>query len=174
MEQWEREAKTFAKWWHTGQYRKYTNDTVPYYLHCGAVARLLKIHVPSATREMIIAAWLHDTLEDTDVTALEISNTFGPVVLQHVDDLTERKYPGLNRAARKAKEVERLSQVPIGSKTIKLADLLDNAKDILEKDPNFAKVYLREKRVLLDVALKEGDAVLWGLCNTIVETGLTR
>jgi len=172
MEKWEREAKTFAKWWHTGQYRKYTNDTVPYYLHCGAVARLLKTHVPSATREMIIAAWLHDTLEDTDVTALEIYNTFGSVVLQHVEDLTERKYPGCGRRERKERELARLSQVSIGSKTIKLADLLDNAKDILEKDKDFAVVYLREKRDLLTYALKDGDPVLWALCDRVVEDGL--
>ena len=46
------------------------------------------------------------------------------------------------------------------AKTIKLADLIDNTKSIVEHDPRFAKVYLEEKRLLLEV-LKDGDETLW-------------
>ncbi|MBO6535097.1 MAG: hypothetical protein JJ966_02665 [Balneolaceae bacterium] len=40
------------------------------------------------------------------------------------------------------------------------ADLISNTYSIVEHDPGFAKVYLREKELLLEV-LKEGDHTLW-------------
>ena len=48
------------------------------------------------------------------------------------------------------------------AKTIKLADLIDNSRVLyLTNDPNFAKVYIEEKRLLLEV-LKEGNSILMG------------
>ena len=53
------------------------------------------------------------------------------------------------------------------AKTIKLADLIDNSKSILEYDPKFAKVYMAEKKLLLEV-LEDGDKSLWLLAHKIV------
>lgn len=166
----ERRAKTWAKWWHTGQYRKYTNNTVPYYLHPGAVAWIVK-SVPH-TPEMIAAAWMHDTLEDTDATEEEMRREFGDVVTDYVVWLTDVSKPGDgNRVVRKRLDREHIAMAPPEVKTVKLADLIDNSKDILANDPGFARISLREKRLLLDYALKEGDQTLWKQADEIVTQG---
>ena len=51
--------------------------------------------------------------------------------------------------------------------TTKLADLIDNAESIRAHDPRFAKVYLEEKRLLLDV-LADGHPELLGRARAIV------
>lgn len=168
MDDLERRAKTWAKWWHQGQYRKYSDNKIPYYLHPGAVAWIVK-SVPH-TPEMIAAAWMHDTLEDTDATELEMRHEFGDVVTDYVVWLTDSEKG--NREVRKRLSRERLAKAPAAVKTVKLADLIDNSKSILEKDPGFARIYLREKRLLLDEALKEGDHTLWAQADEIVVVGL--
>lgn len=54
-----------------------------------------------------------------------------------------------NRAKRKAIERERWAGAPPAAQTIKLADAYDNARGILEHDPDFAKVYVAEMRLLM-------------------------
>lgn len=53
-------------------------------------------------------------------------------------------------------------------KTIKLADLISNSKSICEHDKDFAKVYIKEKELLLEV-LTEGDPTLYAQAKDIVE-----
>jgi hypothetical protein len=53
-------------------------------------------------------------------------------------------------------------------KTIKLADLISNSKSILEHDKDFARVYIKEKELLLEV-LTEGDTTLYAQAKDIVE-----
>lgn len=150
-----------------GQKRKYTYE--PYYTHPQAVAHILSSSVPHATTDMIIAAYLHDTVEDTGVTLDLIGLLFGDTVKLYVDGLTEREYPGLNRAARKQLEAERLAACSPEVQTIKLCDMIHNTVDITKNDPNFANVYMREKRFLLDVGLRNGDAGLWQRADTFVK-----
>lgn len=156
-----RKARAFAARAHDGQLRKYTNE--PYIVHPISVAEIVKI-VPH-TPEMVAAALLHDTVEDTDTTLLEILDEFGPTVARYVDGLTDvsRKSDG-NRAARKAIDRAYLSRQPPEVKTIKLADLIDNTKTITLYDPGFAKVYLEEKRLLLNVLI-QGDLTLYNMAK---------
>ena len=72
-----------------------------------------------------------------------------------------------NRAIRKAIDREHLAKQSPETKTIKLADLIDNSKTIVPLDPGFARIYMDEKRLLLPV-LKEGEYGLWVLANSIV------
>jgi hypothetical protein len=72
-----------------------------------------------------------------------------------------------NREIRKRIDREHTAQAPAIVKTIKLADLIDNSRSIIAHDPDFAHVYLREKRLLLDEALREGDATLWAMADEI-------
>ena len=51
--------------------------------------------------------------------------------------------------------------------TIKCADLIDNCFSIVEHDPNFAKVYMKEKNLLLDV-LTKADKNLWNMAQQLV------
>ena len=112
------------------------------------------------TPEMLAAAWLHDTVEDTGVSLGLIEAEFGPEVADMVEMLTDVSHAndGL-RAHRKRIDREHTAKASPAAKTIKLADLIDNTRSIVERDPKFAEVYLKEKRLLLDV-LTEGDATL--------------
>jgi len=155
----ETRAHAFAKAAHEciDQRRKYTNE--PYIVHPMAVAELVR-SIPH-TPEMLAAAYLHDVVEDTPVTIHEIREEFGPEVGDLVEWLTDISQPGDgNRRVRKELDRQHLAKATPDAKTIKLADLIDNALTIREHDPQFWKVYRREMRALLEV-LGEGDATLW-------------
>jgi len=158
-------AINYAKKAHAGLVRKYTN--VPYLSHPVAVAGL----VASVTddREMIIAAILHDTVEDTETTFADICQYFGRNVMLLVNDLTDISGPGDgNREARKNIDRLHIKQASPRAKTIKLADLIDNTKTIVQFDPEFAKIYMHEKRALLGV-LYRGDKILYKIADDLVE-----
>lgn len=152
------EAIEFATQAHRGQRRKYTN--LPYIIHPLDVARLV-MEVRPDDDEMIVAAILHDVVEDCQIPIETIEALFNQRVMNLVSDLTDISKPeDGNRYERKAKDLQHTAQAHPDAKTIKLADLLDNTKDIEEHDGDFAKVYMREKAALLEV-LKEGDSLLW-------------
>lgn len=137
--------------------RKYTNQ--PYDFHLKTVAEL--VSSVSDDPEMIAAAWLHDTVEDTPVTFHDIEKEFGPGIVQLVSDLTDVSKTGDgNRAVRKAIDRAHLAQAVDRAKTIKLADLIDNCRDICANSPRFARVYLTEMAALLEV-LGDGDVKLY-------------
>lgn len=167
----QKEAEYFADMAHSQirQRRKYTNE--PYIVHPRNVAYLVKM--VGGTDEMISAAFLHDVLEDVApkcpmFNADKIAETFGYKILNLVGWLTDDSTPeDGNRERRKEIDRDHISAAPPEAKTIKLADLIDNSMTICEYDPGFAKVYLPEKRLLLDV-LKEGNQELWNIANNIL------
>lgn len=165
MSNLEKRARIWSIRWHGEQVRKYTFE--PYWTHPEAVAVLVKT-VPH-TPEMVAAAYLHDVLEDTPCTEAQILAEFGYGVTDLVVWLTDASKPSDgNRTARKALDRQRLARAPREAKTVKLADLIDNSRSIVARDPDFAKVYLREKRLLLDEALHDGDPTLWSVADAIV------
>ena len=137
--------------------RKYTGE--PYITHPAEVVGILK--TVSHTENMLAAAWLHDTVEDTNTTIDEIGDEFGLAVRGYVRGLTDVSKPeDGNRALRKAMDREHLSEQMPCVMTVKLADLISNAKTVTERDPKFAKIYIAEMRLLLGV-LNDGDQTLW-------------
>lgn len=157
-------ALKMSKEWHSGQVRKYTGE--PYYLHTVEVMEIVKT-VPHI-EEMLCAALLHDVVEDTDCTLDMINNTLGDEVAYLVEMLTDVSKPeDGNRSKRKAIDLEHTSKASPMAKTIKLADLISNTKSIVKHDKNFAKVYLQEKALLLEV-LKDGDETLWNIANVML------
>lgn len=165
----ERRAEEFATAAHAraGQVRKYTGD--PYIEHPRAVVALVR-SVPH-DESMLAAAWLHDTVEDTGVTIDEIRDEFGHDVADLVAWLTDvSQTTDGNRKARKAIDRAHTAKAPPRAKTIKLADLIDNSRSIVERDPKFALVYLEEKRLLLP-HLKSGGPTLWDMASAIVNRG---
>ncbi|MCK5601340.1 HD domain-containing protein [Candidatus Pacearchaeota archaeon] len=164
MSDLESRAKEFATKKHTGQTRKYTGEA--YICHPAAVVDIVR--GIAHTDEMIAAAWLHDTVEDTETTLTEIEEHFGDHVSMLVEMLTDvsRPFDG-NRAARKALDRAHTAKASPDAKTIKLADLIHNSTNIMEFDPAFAKIYLAEKKLLLEI-LTEGDRDLWDRANIIV------
>lgn len=168
-----REAYEFAAWAHgaIGQIRKYTENE-PYITHPVAVAKI--VMTVQHTPEMVAAALLHDTREDVNVPRFVILRTFGPVVDEYVDWLSDISSPADgNRAARKAKDRDRLALAPSQVQTIKLADLIHNSSSILEHDEKFARVYLGEKSALLNV-LTKGDPSLHALATDVLRQGLDK
>jgi (p)ppGpp synthase/HD superfamily hydrolase len=149
-----------------GQKRKFSG--LPYYTHPQAVAHILQVHVPEATTEMIIAAYLHDTVEDTKMTAETIDFYFGSVVRTYVVGLTNVKVKGMNRAEQKRHDAARLAAEPWAVRVIKLCDRLHNLPDIIANDPAHARVYVPETRYLLDTALVGVHDVLWNKLDAIV------
>jgi (p)ppGpp synthase/HD superfamily hydrolase len=151
-----------------GPVRKYTGES--YMRHPYAVVNLV-FSVPH-TEEMIASAWLHDVVEDTQVTLDNIAAEFGPVVAAMVDDLTDVSRPGDgDRAAQKVVDRAHTSMASSQAKTIKLADIIDNTQSIVQYEPEFARVYLREKEVLLPV-LVQGDRSLHKIATNLVYRGL--
>ena len=148
-------ARRFASAAHreVGQLRKYSGQ--PYDEHLRQVAEIVSRVTDDA--EMIAAAWLHDVVEDTPTTIEEVDRLFGPGVRELVDALTDVSLPHHgNRAARKALDREHLAGASARAQTVKLADLIDNCRDICSRDPRFGRVFLVEMAALLDV-LTAGD-----------------
>ena len=144
-----REAYIFAFAAHAAinQRRKYTGK--PYIVHPIEVAAIVA-SVESHTPEMIAAAYLHDVVEDTEITIDMIHDTFGPIVAGHVDGLTDISKPSDgNRLMRKSLDRDHTHIQSFQTQTIKVADLIGNTCNIAGYDSQFARVYLREKRLLL-------------------------
>ncbi|MBB5635191.1 (p)ppGpp synthase/HD superfamily hydrolase [Pedobacter cryoconitis] len=119
------EARVFAVKSHGDQ--KY--GVSPYEIHLGnVVSVLMKFNIDLSTTynlNLLIAAWLHDVLEDTEITKTELEEKFGAVVAEIVDTLSDDK--GASRAERKAsfyKKIARNEQAII----VKLADRISNVE----------------------------------------------
>jgi (p)ppGpp synthase/HD superfamily hydrolase len=164
-------VKELATKLHGEQKRKYSGE--PYVTHTFRVAKTVEEH--GGDENMVYAALLHDVLEDTETTEVELfsmlSNIIGHkdsvdtvrMVKELTDVFTTEKYPDINRVGRKEMESFRLGMVSKRSQTIKYADLLDNGVDILKNDPKFAKVYLKEKRMIMD-NMDKGNQTLYKKC----------
>lgn len=150
---------------HKGQTRKYTGE--PYVMHCYEVG--MTVATVCKDPEVVAAALLHDTLEDTSMTVEELERFFGPRVARLVDQVTDRSKPeDGNRATRKEIDWAWLAKAEPDAQTIKLADLISNTKSIVDHDEEFARVYMAEKAALLEVLI-HGDPRLYRMAARIVK-----
>ena len=152
-------AKVFATAAHAavGQTRKYTGE--PYVVHPMEVASI--VESVGGTEAMVAAALLHDVLEDTGVTVDVLEEQFGSEVTDLVLWLTDISKPeDGNRSTRKALDRQHSAAAPAAAQTIKVADLISNSRSIVAHDPGFAKVYLEEKRLLLDLLTRADPTLL--------------
>lgn len=153
-----------------GQKRKYTGED--YHHHPLEVATLVLEHALHWNTAMLVAAVLHDVVEDTQVPLSVIENQFGPEVAALVEQLTDVSKPeDGKRAIRKAIDRAHTALASHQAKTIKLADLISNTRSIVARDPKFAPAYLAEKRQLLEV-LKEGDPALYQMAYDLAHAPL--
>ena len=159
-------AIKFAKKAHEGQRRKYTHQS--YYEHCLAVART--VASIGESMDTIIAALLHDTVEDNEtIEIIHIVENFGEKVGQLVYEVTDQsKKSDGNRKIRKEIDRQHLAKASSSGQTIKLADLIDNTRSIEVYDPDFAKIYMKEKRALLEVLI-HGNEDLMDTARRIVD-----
>lgn len=138
-------ALAFATGAHAGQKRKYTGED--YIQHPIRVAQL--VAEAGLDEQAEIVALLHDTLEDTSVIVQDIVTIFDHAVAERVVALTNFPLSYGNRKLRVRVDAERLSLGDAVVHSIKCADTIDNAPSIIQYDPNFAKVFLAEKRALV-------------------------
>lgn len=157
-------AREFATVAHQNQTRKYNGR--PYIEHPLAVARMVARF--DHDEDMIIAALLHDTVEDTMVTLSEIECAFGAGVSALVRDLTDVSCPtDGNRMARKQKDLRHTAAAQPRAKTVKLMDLVHNSVSIVRRDRGFAAVFLDEMAKMLDVLQDASDPNAWVLAQRI-------
>ncbi len=126
-------AASFAAKKHKDQKRK-GGDGEPYINHPIEVASLLANFGKVSDEDMIVAALLHDTVEDCDVSFEEIAENFGSVVADYVRELTDDK--SLAKAERKRLQIEHAPHLSRGAKQIKLADKISNIRDVTTNPPD--------------------------------------
>lgn len=134
---------------HDGQVRK--GSQAPYVVHPLRVAEKIAAapDLPKyANRDVaILAALLHDTLEDTDVEPDALADRFGPNVLAVVQELTQDK--SLAKPERRQQMLEHSKTYSVEAKVVKLADRWDNMSEMDTMGREFQLRYCREARTLL-------------------------
>lgn len=176
MEEVLQSVRDFADRAHGGQMRKYTPDR--YIVHPVRVMEICRVYNDSMP--VLCAALLHDVLEDTPVTNEELEDFLTTMmstmaaqqttalVVELTDVYTKKNFPKWNRKKRRAAEEERMSQTSAEAQTIKYADIMDNCKEIVEHDPDFARVFLRECRNLLQM-MTQGHPELYRQAKQAVQ-----
>lgn len=119
-------ALNFASEKHKFQKRK-GEFNLPYINHPIRVANYLSEAGENST-SLLIAALLHDVLEDTDTSSEEIEKLFGKDILNIVLEVTDDK--SLTKEVRKQKQIDEISKKSQEAKLIKIADKIDNVYDI--------------------------------------------
>src|ERR1044071_4152161 len=125
-------AARFAAEKHAQQKRKGQNAE-PYFNHLLEVAELIAASSPHLDIELVMAAFLHDTVEDTGVTLQELEQLFGKDVATLVDEVTDDK--SLPKEVRKQLQVKNAPKKSERAQTLKLADKISNLRSILASPP---------------------------------------
>jgi guanosine-3',5'-bis(diphosphate) 3'-pyrophosphohydrolase len=126
------EAAHFAAEKHTHQRRKNVED-IPYVNHLLEVANLLASVGNVSDEDVLSAALLHDTIEDTGTEEREIEAVFGCRVLGYVLEVSDNK--ALPKAERKRLQVKHAHALSEGATLIKLADRISNLRSIAAEAP---------------------------------------
>ena len=125
-------AIAFAADKHRKQRRK-DADASPYINHPIALASVLSAEGGIEDQRVLIAAILHDTIEDTDTSYDELVQWFGEEIARIVAEVTDDK--SLPKAERKRLQIEHAAHISHEAKLVKLADKICNLRDILATPP---------------------------------------
>jgi guanosine-3',5'-bis(diphosphate) 3'-pyrophosphohydrolase len=126
------EAASFAAQRHRDQRRK-GSDAEPYINHPLEVANLLANVGKISDYDILIAAILHDTVEDTETAPEELTARFGETVCGYVLEVTDDK--SLEKQVRKQLQIEHAPHLSDGAKIIKLGDKISNITDVTKNPP---------------------------------------
>ncbi len=126
------EALAFAAFKHRDQRRKDVHAT-PYINHPIALARVLSVEAGIKSSEVLVAALLHDTIEDTKTTREELARRFGRRIASIVAEVTDDK--SLRKPARKRAQVEHAPHLSRQARLVKLADKTCNIRDVANNPP---------------------------------------
>ena len=147
-------ALAFAAHKHRDQRRK-DAESSPYINHPIALADVLVNEGGVTDVEVLCAALLHDTVEDTATTHEELLNAFGSRVARIVAEVTDDN--SLPKADRKRLQVEHAASLSREAKLVKLADKICNLRDVAGRPP--AKWDLERRREYFDWAKRVVEGV---------------
>ena len=147
-------ALAFAAHKHRDQRRK-DAEASPYINHPIALADVLVNEGGVTDFEVLCAALLHDTVEDTATTHEELEDAFGERIARIVAEVTDDKT--LPKAERKRLQIEHASRISRAAQLVKLADKLVNLRDVAERPP--AKWDLARRREYFDWARQVVDGL---------------
>ena len=125
-------AIEFASRKHSTQRRK-DEEASPYINHPIAVTHLLADTGGVTDLVTLMAAVLHDTIEDTETTPSELDEHFGQTVRKVVEEMTDDKT--LDKPVRKQLQIEHAPRLSRRAKAVKLADKIANVRDVMESPP---------------------------------------
>jgi guanosine-3',5'-bis(diphosphate) 3'-pyrophosphohydrolase len=147
-------AAAFAAHKHRDQRRKDAAAS-PYINHPIALANILANEGGITDATVIVAALLHDTVEDTETTPAELRELFGEEVAKVVMEVTDDK--SLPKAQRKRLQVEHAAHISKPAKLVKLADKISNLRDIAASAPR--EWTLQRRREYFDWAKQVVDGL---------------
>ncbi len=125
-------AADAAARWHVHQRRKGAAEE-PYINHLLEVASLVAEATDGKDPELVIAALLHDAIEDQEVPRSVIAETFGNGVAKLVEEVTDDK--NLPKQQRKRLQIKSAHKKSERAKILKLADKTSNLRDVAASPP---------------------------------------
>ena len=125
-------ALAFAADKHRDQRRK-DPQASPYINHPIALARVLCVEGGVVDAEVLAAAILHDTIEDTETSPAELRREFGEAICRIVLEVSDDK--SLPGEERKRLQIENAAAVSEAARLVKLADKICNLRDIAASPP---------------------------------------
>ncbi|NMI82109.1 bifunctional (p)ppGpp synthetase/guanosine-3',5'-bis(diphosphate) 3'-pyrophosphohydrolase [Marine Group I thaumarchaeote] len=141
-------AELFAKKKHSGQFRK--DGITPYSKHLEDVVNRLK-SLGVVDEELLCAGWLHDTIEDTDVTFDDLFEKYESRIAVLVSSLS--KDMSLTRKKREKVYSKQLQEASFDAKLIKLCDISANLSDLKNYNASKSKKLrqVKQKRHYVNV-----------------------
>ena len=124
-------ATQFAALKHRDQRRK--DGKTPYIIHPISVAMILAEIGGVDDPEILSAALLHDTIEDTDTSAQELDKEFGSRIRIIVEELTDNNQ--LTISQRKQLQIDNAPHLSKDATLIKIADKISNVSDVINTPP---------------------------------------
>jgi (p)ppGpp synthase/HD superfamily hydrolase len=134
------EARRFAREIHKDlSINTISGDVRPQFEHLQEVVDL--VWASGGSDVEIVAAWLHDMVEDTHITLEVIEEKFGKEVMEIVDGLTDPiHFKNFKNAERKQMQADRIAGKSEGIRRIKLADQIANIRFLTtDPEPNWSK-----------------------------------
>jgi len=125
-------ALSFAAYKHRHQQRKNV-ERVPYINHPLELVEVLVVEGDVFDIEVLCAAILHDTVEDTDTSFYEIQDLFGLAISNIVREVTDDKT--LPKSQRKQAQIDHAPHTSPKAKLVKLADKIVNIRDVTHRPP---------------------------------------
>ena len=147
-------AELFAKKKHSGMMRK--DGTTLYSKHLEDVVNRLK-SLGVIDEELLCAGWLHDTIEDTDVTFDDLYEQFGSRIAVLVSSLS--KDMTLTRKQREQIYVKQLKESSFDAKLIKLCDISANLSDLKNYDASKSKKLRQVRKIRYYIVVIKNDLI---------------